>query len=171
MRSTNFSRTLTPGVAALERVREKLKLYCAAVLKAVVEGALTAECRQQHPYTEPASALLLRILVERRRNWQEEQLRKFKEKGKEPPKDWKVKYKEPVTPDTTTLPPLPEGWCWASLDQVFRVDEDGSRCVLEMIPATMAALNPLSRLLSFHEVHWHRRSVDAIAPACPVAPR
>jgi type I restriction enzyme S subunit len=109
---------LDAGVAALERVRDKLKLYRAAVLKAAVEGALTAEWRKEHPQTEPAAELLKRILAERRRRWEEEQLRKFKEKGREPPKNWKAKYKEPVAPDTTGLPPLPEGWCWASFDQI-----------------------------------------------------
>ena len=83
------------------------------MLKAAVEGALTAEWREQHPHTEPATDLLPRILVERRRRWEEEQLRKFKDKGQEPPKNWKVKYKEPVAPDMTDLPPLPKGWCWA----------------------------------------------------------
>ena len=36
-------------------------------------------------------------------------------KGK-PPKDdrWKAKYKEPQPPDTSELPDLPEGWCWAT---------------------------------------------------------
>lgn len=108
---------LDAGVAALERVREKLKLYRASVLKAAVEGALTAEWRQQHPHTEPASELLKRILAERRRRWQEDQLAKFKAKGQEPPKNWKAKYKEPVAPDTTDLSPLPEGWCWLALNQ------------------------------------------------------
>jgi type I restriction enzyme S subunit len=109
---------LDAGVAALERARDKLKLYRAAVLKAAVEGALTAEWRKEHPQTEPASELLKRILAERRRRWEEEQLRKFKEKGRESPKNWKAKYKEPVAPDTTDLPPLPGGWCWASFDQI-----------------------------------------------------
>jgi type I restriction enzyme S subunit len=109
---------LDAGVAALERVRDKLKLYRAAVLKSAVEGALTAEWRKQHPQSEPASELLKRILAERRRRWEEEQLRKFKEKGREPPKNWKAKYKEAVAPDTTDLPPLPEGWCWGSWSQV-----------------------------------------------------
>jgi type I restriction enzyme S subunit len=108
---------LDAGVAALERVREKLKLYRASLLKAAVEGALTAEWRAQHPHTEPASKLLERILAERRRRWEEDQLAKFKAKGQEPRKSWKPKYKEPVAPDTTTLPPLPEGWCWATLSQ------------------------------------------------------
>jgi type I restriction enzyme S subunit len=109
---------LDAGVAALERVREKLKLYRASVLKAAVEGALTAEWREQHPHTEPAAELLKRILVERRRRWEEAQLAKFQAKGQEPPKNWKAKYKEPVAPDMTHLPPLPEGWCWATVDQL-----------------------------------------------------
>jgi type I restriction enzyme, S subunit len=106
---------LDAGVAALTRVREKLKLYRASVLKAAVEGALTAEWRAEHPHAEPASELLQRILAERRRRWEEEQLAKFKAKDQEPPNNWKAKYMEPVAPDTTNLPPLPEGWCWVSL--------------------------------------------------------
>ena len=109
---------LDAGVAALERVRAKLKHYKTAVLKAAVEGALTAEWRAQHPGTEPASALLTRILAGRRRRWEEAQLQKFKETGKTPPKDWKAKYKEPVAPNMATLQPLPEGWCWASPAQL-----------------------------------------------------
>lgn len=109
---------LDAGAAALGRVRDKLKLYRAAVLKAAVEGALTAEWRKEHPPTEPASKLLDRILAERRRRWEEERLREFKEKGSEPSKNWKAKYKEPVALDTADLPPLPEGWCWASMDQL-----------------------------------------------------
>lgn len=109
---------LDAGVAALERVREKLTLYRASVLKAAVEGTLTAEWRAAHPNAEPASELLKRILAERRRQWEEDQLAKFKKKGKAPPKNWKAKYKEPVAPDTSKLPHLPEGWCWTGIEQV-----------------------------------------------------
>src|SRR5262245_17457486 len=52
---------LDAGVAALERVKANLKRYRAAVLKAAVEGKLTAEWRAKHPDTEPASKLLERI--------------------------------------------------------------------------------------------------------------
>jgi hypothetical protein len=91
---------LDAGVAALQRVREKLKLYRASVLKAAVEGALTAEWRKHHPQAELASVLKL-ILAERRRRWEDEQLRKFKERGPEPPKNWKAKYRNQSPP---TLP-------------------------------------------------------------------
>ena len=89
---------LDAGVAALERVKAKLALYRASVLKAAVEGALTAEWREKHPDVEPASELLARILVERCRQWEEEQLRKFKEAGKDPLKDWRAKYQDPLSP-------------------------------------------------------------------------
>jgi type I restriction enzyme S subunit len=112
---------LDAGVAALERVQAKLKHYRAAVLKAAVEGALTAEWRAQHLAIEPASALLTRILAERRRRWEEAQLQRFKEAGKAPPKDWKAKYKEPAAPETATSPTLPEGWCNATVEQLSQI--------------------------------------------------
>ena len=109
------------GTEALEKARDKLRLYRASVLKAAVEGALTADWRTRHPQVEPASELLKRILVERRRRWEEDQLRKFEKVGKAPPKNWKAKYKQPVIPDTTGQPRLPEGWCWATVDQLAEV--------------------------------------------------
>ena len=54
---------LDAGVEALRRAQAKLALYRASVLKAAVQGDLTAEWRKQHPHAEPASALLERILV------------------------------------------------------------------------------------------------------------
>ncbi len=110
---------LDAGVAALERARERLKLYRVSVLKAAVEGELTAEWRGDHPYTEPAAELLSRIRAERRQRWEEDQLAKFKLKQQELPKDWRAKYKEPVAPDTTNLPGLPAGWCWATTTVCF----------------------------------------------------
>lgn len=97
-----FSR-LDEAVANLKRVKANLKRYKAAVLKAAVEGKLTEEWRKQHPDVEPADKLLERILAERR---------KAVGKGK---------YKEPVGPDTSGLPGLPEGWVWASVEQIAQV--------------------------------------------------
>jgi len=112
---------LDAGVAALERAKANLKRYRAAVLKAAVEGRLTEQWRADNPDVEPASKLLERILQERRKKWEEEQLRKYEEKGKEPLKNWKDKYKDPDPVDATTLPSLPEAWCWASVKQIGRV--------------------------------------------------
>ncbi|HUG71697.1 MAG TPA: restriction endonuclease subunit S [Pirellulaceae bacterium] len=109
---------LEAGVAALTRTRANLKRYRASVLKAAVEGALTAEWRIQHPQVEPASKLLERILIERRRQWEADQLAKFSAAGKQPPNNWQAKYVEPSPPDTTNRSILPVGWCWASVEQV-----------------------------------------------------
>jgi type I restriction enzyme, S subunit len=109
---------LDAGAAALERAQAKLERYRASVLKAAVEGKLTVEWRAQNPPEETGEELLKRILVERRKRWEEEQLKTFEEKGRKPPKNWKEKYKEPVGPDTSELPELPEGWCWGTVDQL-----------------------------------------------------
>ncbi|MEO8954237.1 MAG: restriction endonuclease subunit S [Ktedonobacteraceae bacterium] len=102
---------LDAGVAALKRAKTKLKRYRAAVLKAAVEGRLTETWRAEHPTTEPASLLLERILDERRAKWEAD----LRAKGKDPAK---VKYVEPAKPDVENLPELPDGWCWASVEQI-----------------------------------------------------
>ena len=114
-----LSLDLVAGIDSLERCRQKLHRYRASVLKAAVEGDLTADWRSEHLDldAEPASELLQRILAERRAHWEKEQLDTYAERGKTPPKNWKVKYREPVSPDTD-LPPLPAGWVWATLDQI-----------------------------------------------------
>ena len=109
---------LDAGVAALNRAKANLKRYRAVVLKAAVEGKLTDEWRTKHPAKEPASALLARILKERRQKWESDQLAKFAAAEKEPPKNWRDKYVEPTPPVTTGLPELPDGWCWVSVDQL-----------------------------------------------------
>ncbi|MFN8464583.1 MAG: restriction endonuclease subunit S [Caldilineaceae bacterium] len=104
---TQFSR-VDAAEAALKRVQANLRRYRAAVLRAACEGRLVpteAELAQAEGRTyEPAATLLERILVERRAQWQAEH------PGK--------KYKELAGPDVSTLPELPEGWCWASAEQL-----------------------------------------------------
>ena len=117
--------TRLDGVTAtLERVRRNLKRYRASILKAAVEGRLVpteAEiARAEGRDYEPASFLLQRILVERRQRWEEAELARMKAAGKTPKNDrWKARYKEPVSPDTDALPSPPEGWSWATVDQVL----------------------------------------------------
>ena len=55
---------------------------------------------------EPADYLLQRILAERRARWESQEKRQGK-------------YKEPSPPDTSKLPELPEGWVWATVEQVI----------------------------------------------------
>jgi len=117
----SYPTRLDDAVAGLERVQAKLKAYRASVLKAAAEGCLVPTeaslARAERRAYEPAEVLLARILKERRRRWEEAELAKLKAAGKTPKDDkWKAKYGEPVAPDTSTLPELPEGWCWASAD-------------------------------------------------------
>lgn len=113
---------LDAGEAELKAAQKKLTQYRQSLLKAAVEGALTAPWREQqraqHPPAESGAQLLQRILTERRVRWEAKQLAKFEAQGKAPPKDWQKKYPEPVQPDITDLPALPMGWIWATIDQL-----------------------------------------------------
>ncbi len=112
---------LDAGVDELKAAQKKLAQYRQSLLKAAVEGSLTAEWRAQNKPSETGTQLLQRILNERRVRWEAKQLAKFAEQGKAPPKDWQKKYPEPVQPDTNDLPQLPEGWVWASLDMLGEI--------------------------------------------------
>jgi len=119
---------LEAGVAALRRVLANLQRYRAAVLKAACEGKLVpteaelskAKVKRKKEEVVPGSSpsalyetgeqLLQRILKQRRDNW-----------------TGKRKYKEPAAPDTTGLPKLPEGWCWATMPQPGKLNRGKSK--------------------------------------------
>ena len=123
---------LDAGVAELKAAQKKLIQYRQSLLKAAVEGALTADWRKGQPAApaESGAALLARILTERRSRWETRQLAKFQAQGKAPPKDWQAKYPEPVAPDAAGLPELPLGWVWATVDQLSPDDLANGRSVL-----------------------------------------
>ncbi|KAA5801063.1 hypothetical protein F1654_13480 [Alkalicaulis satelles] len=99
---TLFAR-LDKGEEALRDVQRLLARYRQSVLKAAVTGQLTADWRAENAdRLEHGRDLLARILQTRRETW-----------------DGRGKYKEPTAPDTTDLPELPEGWVWASGNQLF----------------------------------------------------
>ncbi len=112
---------LDAGVAELKAAQRKLQQYRQSLLKAAVEGTLTAAWREQNPPQEGGAELLARILVERRAHWEAKQLARFAEQGKAPPNGWQAKYPEPVAPDISELPELPGGWVWASLDMLGEI--------------------------------------------------
>lgn len=118
---------LDAGVAELKAAQRKLGQYRQSLLKAAVEGALTASWRAQHTPTETGAQLLERILTERRARWEAQQLAKFEAQGKAPPKDWRKKYPEPMRPDIQSLQKLPHGWAWASFDEITSFVTSGSR--------------------------------------------
>ena len=106
-----FSR-LDEAVANLQRVKANLKRYKASVLKDAVEGRLVpteAElARREGRSFETGEQLLQRLLV----------VRRARPKGKS-------KYKEPASPDTAGLGDVPEGWVWASMEQMVAHLTDG----------------------------------------------
>lgn len=113
---------LDNGIEELETAQKKLELYRQSLLKSAVEGELSKEWREnQTEVSETGAQLLSRILKERHKRWEQEKLKEFAEKGKNPPKDWQDKYPQPAQPDTTNLPLLPEGWVWASLDMIGEI--------------------------------------------------
>jgi len=61
---------------------------------------------------EPADVLLRRILAERRARWMADN------PGK--------RYVEPSGPDTSGLPELPEGWVWATVEQLTILSQNGT---------------------------------------------
>ncbi len=108
-----FSR-LDKAVTNLKRVKANLKRYRASVLKAVVEGRLVPTeadlARREGRTYETGEQLLARILKERRLAGENQSTN-----GR------RKKYVEPQPPETGSLPELPEGWTWASVEQVGRL--------------------------------------------------
>ena len=107
------------GERALQRVQKLVERYRQSVLKAAVTGELTRKWRERHNgRVESGVTLLARALEARRAAWEAVELNKMKAKGVRPINDrWKQKYDAAISPDTTRLPRLPDGWVWASLDQ------------------------------------------------------
>lgn len=109
---------------ALENVPVLLEQLRQSILAAAFRGDLTKKWRDQHPGVEPASVLLKRIRAERRKRWEESELKKLKAKGLTGNQlDAKFtkrrkQYQEPAPVDTTDLPQLPAGWCWTDLSQL-----------------------------------------------------
>ena len=107
---------LDASVAALRRTQANLKRYRASVLRAVCSGELVPTeavlARAEGREYEPADVLLERILAERRARWEAQEKRRGK-------------YKEPAAPETSDLPPLPEGWEWVSFEQLITTLRNG----------------------------------------------
>jgi len=94
---------LDAGVESLKQVQAQLKCYRQSILKAAVEGRLTAEWREQHKdELEPADKLLERIQEEKKKRLD-------------------TKYKVPKSPDTGKSPELPENWKYTTLKSISDV--------------------------------------------------
>jgi restriction endonuclease S subunit len=107
----------------LDQVPRLVERLRRSVLAAAFRGDLTASWRAAHPEAEPASVLLERIRAERRRRWEEANPRK--------------RYVEPEGIDAAAegLPELPDGWCWAALDEIIEGFDAGRSPRTEGRPA------------------------------------
>ncbi len=114
------------GVAELKAAHRKLTQSRQSLLKAAVEGMLTSDWRTKQPPGESGAQLLERVLTERRAHWEAKQVAKFKEHGKAPPRDWQKQYAEPMKPIASGTQVLPNGWVWASIDQLSVEQRYGS---------------------------------------------
>lgn len=115
---------LDSAVASLKSAQAKIPQYRASLLKSAVEGELTKTWWAAHPAGETGADLLKRVLAERRARWEQAQLAKMRARGETPWNDeWKKKYEEPKGPDVEDLPALPEGWCWATVEQLASSDK------------------------------------------------
>lgn len=162
-----FSR-INEGERALEQVSKLVERYRQSVLKAAVTGELTRHWREARKVAgqsiESGETLLTRILTARREAWEADELAKMKAKRITPKGDaWKKKYEDPMPPDTTGLPDLPEGWVWASLSQLSRSSSYGtsSKCSYEKTGiAVLRIPNIRSGRLDFSDIKYAAPDLD-----------
>ncbi|WP_266159725.1 restriction endonuclease subunit S [Dyella silvatica] len=121
---------LDAGVTELKAAQRKLAQYRQSILKAAVEGALTADWRvaraRSGELRETGADLLQRILTERRDRWEAKQLAKYAEQRKTLPKGWQAKYLEPTEPSYENHLSLPPSWASATVDQISIAQKYGS---------------------------------------------
>jgi type I restriction enzyme S subunit len=119
----DYASRLEDAEEELNSAYTKLDRFRASILNAAIFGRLVPteaqRAREEGREYEPADVLLAKILRGRQQRWQESELAKMTVAGRGTRDDtWKKRYQEPVAPDTSSSPDLPEGWCWASVDMV-----------------------------------------------------
>ena len=163
-----FSR-IDEGERALHRVETLVERYRQSVIKAAVTGELTRDWRAANRERleaegDTGQALLDRILTARRQAWEAAELDKLTAKGKPPKTDaWKAKYKPPAAPDTDGLPELPEGWVWASLEQISSAEAPIAYGVLQPGPDIEHGV-PMVRVCDMQATRTKLDGLKRIAP-------
>lgn len=118
-------RGLVAGAASiasrLSRIPPILKRFRQSVLAAACSGKLTAEWREGRSL-QSGSSLLERLLLERKRLWEDQQYKAVQLRGRHNPKKC---YEMPEPAVVDDLPELPEGWAWASVDSLSTKVVDG----------------------------------------------
>lgn len=170
---------VTRGETAARRAQERSKNYRAAVLHAAATGELTRAWRAaqrkkgRKANAQTGAALLRRLLAARRIRWQETELKRLRAAGRTPKDDkWKSRYPEPTPPSTNALPRQPEGWAWASIDQLAWTSGYGTsvKCTYEADgPAVLRIPNIRNRAIDFEDLKFATGS-KSIRPEHLVAP-
>ncbi len=117
---------LDAGVAELKAAQKKLAKYRQSLLKAAVNGTLTASWREEQRQRagepeETGAQLLERILIERLSRWEAKQVAMVEGQRKRPSIGSGKKYRPPIQPSMDDRDDLPAGWAVASIDQLARV--------------------------------------------------
>lgn len=92
------------GELALAVAGKGVETYGKALLKSVVTGELTADWRAENDQEETGESLFCRILADRRARWSAD------------PKNVRKSYSEVTPPDPLSLPSLPAGWAWTTVE-------------------------------------------------------
>ncbi len=101
----------------LTRVREILKRFRQSVLAAACSGRLTEDWRDAHP-EQSGRALLAVLLTDRAKRLAEDQCERTSGRSN--------KYRPPEEPfEGDSLPDVPDGWVWTSLDALTFKIVDG----------------------------------------------
>lgn len=142
------------GEAALARARDDLATWRKALLKAAVTGELTADWRAANPASETGAELLSRILVDRRALWEAE------------PRNRGKRYKEPPSTETAGLATLPDGWTWATAEQVIRKTEYGTSIKCHEQPSGP----PVLRMGNIQDggLDWHKLKYAPVGAPLPL---
>lgn len=129
------------GEAALARAREGLTQFRASLLHAACTGALTADWRAANPTNETGGDLLAQLLGQRRARWEADFRANATRAGKRLRDDtWKARYPTPRNPDLNDMPALPDGWTWASLDQLSHDSNYGTSVKCDVSADGLAVL-------------------------------
>lgn len=146
---------LDEAEAALARAREGVAQFRASMLHAACTGQLTAAWRAARPPTKTGADLLRRVLAERRTAWERTERARLEARGTLPRGDaWKARYVEPAAPDLSGMPDLPDGWAWASLDQLARSSSYGSSVKCDADATGLAVLRIPN--VQTGEVNWSK---------------
>lgn len=110
---------LRDGEASARYVGELVGRYREALVHSAVTGEMSKRWRHEGQAKSAASEELAALLDMRRKKWEESEIVRLRERGKQPDVDrWKSRYRHPSGPVKVSTMSVPEGWTWASIDQL-----------------------------------------------------